>query len=117
MNAEPAPDLDLVLRALADGNRRAILATVRSRPRPVGELAHEVGLSQQATSHHLRVLSAAGLARGTREGTRHLFAVNTHGLAAVRSYLDGFWPDRLAALKSAVESGAAGDAGRGGAGG
>ncbi|MDT7743905.1 MAG: hypothetical protein QOE59_2983 [Actinomycetota bacterium] len=106
MSADPAPELDLVLRALADANRRAILAAARSCPRPVGELAHAVGLSQQATSHHLRVLSAAGLARGTREGTRHLFALNTDGLAAVRSYLDGFWPDRLAALKAAVEGGA-----------
>lgn len=111
MSADPAPDLDLVLRALADANRRAILAAVRSRPRPVGELADDIGLSQQATSHHLRVLSAAGLARGTREGTRHLFAVHTDGLAAVRSYLDGFWPDRLAALKAAVEAGGTGSGG------
>lgn len=112
MSADPAPDLDLTLRALADGNRRAILAAVRSGPRPVGELADEVGLSQQATSHHLRVLSAAGLARGTREGTRHLFAVDPDGLAAVRSYLDGFWPDRLAALRAAVEAAAAADRSR-----
>jgi DNA-binding transcriptional ArsR family regulator len=112
MSADPAPDLDLVLRALADGNRRGILAAIRARPRPVGELADEVGLSQQAASHHLRVLNAAGLARGTRAGTRHLFSVNTDGLAAVRSYLDGFWPDRLAALKTAVEADAAGDTGR-----
>lgn len=110
MSADPAPDLDLVLRALADANRRAILAVVRSGPRSVGGVAEDVGLSQQATSHHLRVLQAAGLARGTREGTRHLFAVNTDGLAAVRSYLDGFWPDRLAALKAAVESHEAGAA-------
>lgn len=111
MIADPVPDLDLVLRALADANRRAILAAVRSGPRAVGELAEEVGLSQQATSHHLRVLRAAGLADGTRDGTRHLFAVNTDGLAAVHSYLDGFWPDRLVSLKAAVE---AGDAGSGG---
>lgn len=104
MSTDPAPALDLALRALADPNRRAILAAVRRGPRPVGELAETVGLSQQATSHHLRVLRAAGLARGTREGTRHLFAVNTDGLTAVRSYLDGFWPDRLAALKAAVEA-------------
>jgi DNA-binding transcriptional ArsR family regulator len=104
MSADAARDLDLALRALADPNRRALLAAVHNRPRSVGELAEAVGLSQQATSHHLRVLDAAGLARGTREGTRHLFAVDTDGLAAVRSYLDGFWPARLAALKSAVES-------------
>ncbi len=99
-----APQLDLALRALADANRRAILAVVRAGPRPVGQIADELGLSQQTTSHHLGVLREAGLATSTREGTRHLFAVNTDGLAAVRSYLDDFWPDRLAALKAAVES-------------
>lgn len=98
------PDPDRALRALADGNRRAILAAVRSEPRSVGQIADQLGLSQQATSHHLGVLRAAGLARGTRVGTRHLFAVDTDGLAAVRTYLDGFWPDRLAALKAAVEA-------------
>jgi DNA-binding transcriptional ArsR family regulator len=104
MASEPAPHLDLALRALADANRRAILAAIRSGSRSVGSVAEEVGLSQQTTSHHLAVLRAAGLATGTRERTRHLFAVNTDGLAAVRAYLDGFWPTKLAALKAAVES-------------
>ena len=97
-------DLDSALRALADVNRRAILRLIRSAPQPVGAIADELGLSQQTTSHHLGVLRKAGLAVGTREGTRHLFAVDTDGLAAVRSYLDDFWPSRLAALKSAIEA-------------
>jgi DNA-binding transcriptional ArsR family regulator len=109
MTAEPAPDLDLALRALADPNRRAILSAVRSRPRPVGAVATDVGLSQQTASHHLGVLRDAGLVTGTRQGTRHLYAVRTDGLAAVRSYLDDFWPARLAALKSAVEAQAGDD--------
>lgn len=104
MGAEAATHLDLALRALADANRRAILATIRTEPRPVGFIAEQVGLSQQTTSHHLGVLRDAGLATGTREGTRHLFAVNTDGLAAVRSYLDDFWPAKLSALKAAIES-------------
>jgi len=103
MSADPA--LDLALRALADGNRRSILAVIRGGPRSVGAIAEEVGLSQQVTSHHLGVLREAGLVMGSREGTRHLFVVRTDGLAAVRSYLDGFWPDKLAALKAAVEAG------------
>ncbi len=111
MTAVPAPDLDQVLRALVDANRRAILAAVRSGPRPVGQIAKDVGLSQQTTSHHLGVLRAAGLVSGTRAGTRHLFAVDTDGLAAVRTYLDEFWPAKLAALKSAVESRNGGDDG------
>lgn len=104
-------DLDLTLRALADGNRRAILRVISTSPRPVGAIADEVGLSQQTTSHHLGVLRRAGLAVSTRQGTRHLFAVNTDGLAAVRSYLDDFWPAKLADLKSAVESSGAVDRG------
>lgn len=104
MSAEEATDLDLALRALADGNRRAILQMIRSAPQSVGAIAQQVGLSQQTTSHHLGVLRRAGLAVSTREGTRHLFAVDTDGLAAVRSYLDDFWPTRLAALKTAIES-------------
>jgi len=104
VSADPANDLDLALHALADGNRRAILAVVRSGAQPVGEIAELVGLSQQATSHHLGVLRSAGLVEGSRAGTRHLFAVNSDGLTAVRSYLDEFWPTRLTALKVAVES-------------
>ncbi|MFT4230627.1 MAG: metalloregulator ArsR/SmtB family transcription factor [Microbacterium sp.] len=104
MGTAAAAGLDLALRALADGNRRAILRAIRSAPRPVGAIAEDVGLSQQTTSHHLGVLRRAGLAVGTREGTRHLFAVDTDGLAAVRSYLDDFWPGKLADLKTAIES-------------
>ncbi|MFV0433347.1 MAG: ArsR/SmtB family transcription factor [Leucobacter sp.] len=104
MGAEAVVDLDLALRALADGNRRAILRVIRSGPQPVGSIAEEVGLSQQTASHHLSVLRRAGLAVGTREGTRHLFAVDTDGLAVVRAYLDDFWPGKLADLKAAIES-------------
>ncbi|UUT35559.1 ArsR/SmtB family transcription factor [Microbacterium elymi] len=104
MGAEAAADLDLALRALADGNRRAILRVIRSARQPVGTIADAVGLSQQTTSHHLGVLRKAGLAVSTRKGTRHLFAVDTNGLAAVRSYLDDFWPGKLAELKTVIES-------------
>lgn len=105
MSVDPAPALDEPLRALADGNRRAILAVIRADPHPVGAIADRIGLSQQATSHHLAVLRRAGLVESTRAGTRHLFAVNDDGIAAVRSYLDDFWPGRLSALKAAAEAG------------
>ncbi|WP_431277112.1 ArsR/SmtB family transcription factor [Leifsonia poae] len=98
-------DVDRALRALADANRRAILSAIRMTPLPVGELAAEVGLSQQTTSHHLGVLRVAGLVTESREGRRHLYAVNSDGFAATREYLDDFWPSRLMALQDAVESG------------
>lgn len=108
MTSEAGVRVDEALSALADANRRSILAVVRSGARPVGQIAQQTGLSQQATTYHLGVLRAAGLVIGRRSGTRHLFAVDTDGLAAVREYLDGFWPDRLTALKAAVESNAGG---------
>lgn len=101
---EPAPDIDAALRALADRNRRAILRAVRDHPHAVGEIAERVSMSQQAVSHHLRVLRGAGLVTERREGTRHLFAVRVDGFGAVRDFLDTFWPDRLAALKQAAEA-------------
>lgn len=96
-------DLDTVLRALADGNRRAILELVRDRPYAVGEIADQVAMSQQAVSHHLRVLHGSGLVTERREGTRHLFMVRPDGLEVVQKYLDRFWPAHLAALKHAAE--------------
>jgi DNA-binding transcriptional ArsR family regulator len=99
--------LDGALRALADGNRRAILQLVRDRPRAVGEIAAQVEMSQQAVSHHLRVLHGAGLVSERREGTRHLFAVRADGFEIVREFLEGFWPARLSALKQAAEAAAA----------
>jgi DNA-binding transcriptional ArsR family regulator len=97
------PDVDAALRALADRNRRSILAVVRERPHAVGEIAEQVSMSQQAVSHHLRVLRGAGLVVERREGTRHLFAVRADGFEVVREFLDTFWPARLAALKQVTE--------------
>jgi len=105
VTAEPVP-LDATLRALADGSRRAILDVVRDAPRAVGEIATEVAMSQQAVSHHLRVLHGAGLVTETRDGTRHLFMVRVDGFDVVRQFVEGFWPDRLAALKAAAEKAA-----------
>jgi DNA-binding transcriptional ArsR family regulator len=87
-----AEEVDAALRALADSNRRRILASVRNQPRAVGEIADQVAMSQQAVSFHLRVLRGAGLVTERRERTRHLFIVRTDGLQAVREFLDGLWP-------------------------
>jgi DNA-binding transcriptional ArsR family regulator len=102
--------LDRAFAALSDPNRRAILATVRGGHRAVGEIADELGLSQQIVSHHLKVLRTAGLVSGSRSGTRHLYAVRVDGLAVGRAFFDDFWPERLSLLKRAVEQSVTGDA-------
>jgi DNA-binding transcriptional ArsR family regulator len=102
--AEETLGLDLVLRALADGSRRRILEVMRGTPRRVGEVAGLVGVSQQAVSRHLKILREAGLVQEERRGTRHLFTVRTDGFQVAREFLDAFWPDRLARLKTAAEA-------------
>ena len=99
-----AEAVDGALHALSDGTRRRILAQVRDQPLAVGEIALQLGISQQIVSHHLRVLRGAGLVTERRERTRHLFLVRADGLAAVRDFLDGFWPVQLAGLKRAAEA-------------
>jgi DNA-binding transcriptional ArsR family regulator len=108
---EPAAALSRTFHALADPNRRAILSVVRARRCAVGEIAETLGLSQQIVSHHLKVLDAADLVTGSRSGTRHLFSVSVAGLAIGKGFFDDFWPDRLTALKRAVESSTGGSDG------
>jgi len=97
-------EVDEAIRALADPNRRRILSLIRDRPRAVGEVARELGVSQQIASHHLRVLRHARLVSEQRVRTSHLFAVRTDGLAAVQDFLNGFWPAHLSALKRSAEA-------------
>jgi DNA-binding transcriptional ArsR family regulator len=108
MPANSPVELDRALRAVADSNRRAILAVIRGGPRSVGEIAEELGLSQQVTSHHLGVLRTARLADATRIGRQHLFSAQTDGLQVVQIFLNDFWPTKLSALKAAVEGRKAG---------
>ena len=50
------------LKALANQRRLDILAYLKkNREAPVGEIAHEIGLSFKATSKHLSVLSAVDI--------------------------------------------------------
>jgi len=102
--AGQAEAVEGALQALSDSTRRRILARVRDRPLAVGEIALQLGISQQVVSHHLKVLRGAGLVTEKRERTRHLFVVRTDGFAAVQDFLNGFWPAQLAGLKRAAEA-------------
>ena len=101
-------ELDRALRAVADPNRRAILAVIRGAPRSVGEIAEALELSQQVTSHHLGVLKKARLAESTPVGKLHVYSTQTDGLEVVQTFLNDFWPTKLSALKAAVEAKKAG---------
>jgi len=89
--------------AIADPIRRRVLELVRDRELPAGELAQQFPVSRPAVSRHLRVLREAGLVRERREGRLRLYRADPAPLDELRRWLDGYWADRLDALKSLAE--------------
>lgn len=96
-----------VLDALGDPTRRRILKRLRSGSRSVRTIADGLDVTRPAVSQHLKILKAAGLVMVRVEGTRRLYGINTRGIDALRSWLDGFWNQTLAAFKEAAEQEAA----------
>jgi DNA-binding transcriptional ArsR family regulator len=92
-----------VVRALAEPRRRDILRLVRDEEQSAGAIASHFDVSRPAISQHLRVLKSAGLLDERRDGTRRLYRVRPEGFAELREFLDDFWGEGLARLKSAAE--------------
>jgi ArsR family transcriptional regulator len=66
--ATPTPErLAPALRALADPTRLRLLALLAGGERCVCDLHGPLGLAQNLTSHHLRVLREAGLVSARRD--------------------------------------------------
>jgi DNA-binding transcriptional ArsR family regulator len=89
-------------QALAEPTRRRILDLLRDRPRLVGDLTAELGLSQPGTSKHLRVLREAGLVRVRRDAQRRWYELRPAPLAELDEWLTPYrwmWEDRLDALE------------------
>jgi DNA-binding transcriptional ArsR family regulator len=95
--------IECVLDALGDPTRRSVFERLRGGPRSVGEIAQGLDVTRPAVSQHLKVLKAARLVVDRPEGTRRLYGVEAQGLKALRSWLDGFWDEALAAFKEAAE--------------
>ena len=92
------------LDALGDSTRRQVFELLRTGPRSVGELASELPVSRPAVSQHLRVLEGSGLVTHQRQGTRHLYELDTSGVGVLRDWVDGFWSEALARFKAVAET-------------
>ena len=60
--------LDRTFHALADSNRRAIVARLSRGPASVSELAEPLTISLPAVSQHLDVLRDSGIVRSEKKG-------------------------------------------------
>jgi DNA-binding transcriptional ArsR family regulator len=96
---------EIIIAALGDPTRRAILERLRPGPIAVGELARDLPVSRPAVSQHLKVLKDAGLVVDTPAGARRLYSVDASGIEALRAYLDEFWNLPLERFKQAAERG------------
>ena len=76
---------------------------VRDGELSAGEIASHFEISRPAVSQHLTVLREAGLVDERRNGTRRLYRARPEGLAELKAFLDGFWDERLEALKREAE--------------
>lgn len=92
-----------VLDALGDPTRRAIFQRLRGGERSVTEISRGLKVTRPAVSQHLQVLKGAHLVSDRAEGTRRLYAVDSRGIEALRTWLGTFWDATLAAFKDAAE--------------
>jgi DNA-binding transcriptional ArsR family regulator len=92
---------------LAEPTRRRLLDLLLDRPRPVGELAALLGLSQPGTSKHLRVLREAGLVRVRHDAQRRWYELRPEPLTEIDAWLQPyrrFWSERLDALERRLDA-------------
>jgi DNA-binding transcriptional ArsR family regulator len=99
---------DNALAALADPTRRRIFERLKSGPQAVGAIARRMPVSRPAVSQHLKVLKEAGLVADRPDGTRRVYYIDSHGLGALRAWLDQFWDQALMAFQAEVERQASG---------
>ncbi len=93
--------------ALGDPTRLGLIARLSSGgPESIARLSRHAGVSRQAVSKHLHVLSDAGLARGFRRGRQHIWELEPGRLADARAHLDRIgaqWDAALQRLEAFVE--------------
>ena len=87
-----APSFELVqgLSAIADPTRLTLLRLVAACPRSTRELAQLLELSESAVSKHMRMLAAADLVRGVRQGYYVLYKLVPERAAAASDALLDF---------------------------
>jgi DNA-binding transcriptional ArsR family regulator len=90
---------DLVLDALGDRHRRAIVRLLAQRPQPVHELAAGLPISRPAVSRHLRLLKDAGLVTDRPAGNERIYQLHARGIGALQAYIDEVWGEAIARFR------------------
>jgi DNA-binding transcriptional ArsR family regulator len=101
---------DLVLDALADPTRRAVVELLADAgPQRAGALASGAGTSAPTMSRHLRVLLDAGIVTDERvasDARARVFSLRPEAIAALEAWLDqlkAHWDDQLDSFRRHVD--------------
>jgi DNA-binding transcriptional ArsR family regulator len=108
-------DLTVILSALADPGRRALMAALYHCPEPTDcavlvEKA-DLGLSSSTISHHYRVLREAGLIRSIADGRKRIVSVRREEMekrfpGLLQAVLGGRepWPEHLTRRRGPLQA-------------
>lgn len=86
-----------VFNAVAEPQRRRILALLVDGEQSVNQIAEQLGDRQPQASKHLAVLKAVGLVTVRTQGRQHLYRANPEGLLPIYNWVKSFeqlWRDR-----------------------
>src|SRR5437762_13232339 len=87
---------------IAEPNRRAILGLLVLSEQSVGEIEHQLRMSQPTVSKHLRVLREAGFVESTVDAQRRLYRLKPEPLQELDAWLTQFrrfWSAHVDALE------------------
>lgn len=93
----------VLIDAIAEPTRRAIVERLADGPAAVSDLARDMPITRSAVSQHLQVLKSVGLVTDRAVGTRRVYSVDPDALAVIRAYFDAFWTRSLATFRQAAE--------------
>jgi DNA-binding transcriptional ArsR family regulator len=96
--------MEAAFQAIAEPNRRRILEILSaSEELSSGEIASHFRQTAAAVSQHLGVLEQARLVSFRRDGVRRLYRLREEGFRELGDFLERFWAQGLARLKTAAE--------------
>lgn len=89
-----------VAKALSSGRRAEIVDLLAQTERPVEEIATEIEQSVANTSHHLQVLSRAGLVASRRSGTQVFYRLSSDRVAELLGAVREVSAEQIAQIAS-----------------
>lgn len=90
--------------AMADPTRLEILRRLSLGEMAAGDIAAAFDVTRPAISHHLKVLTEAGLISMRRQAQSRLYSVDMVAVEALRQQFNSFWDAALPRLKAVVEA-------------